>query len=390
MKKFSLFLGLMLILASFLMPTPKAVAITEPVVDKEFTPGFNYYGRDNSVFLSACTRFTPARSSHTNYFDLAVKNDQGAGYPIKASIRAGWSSEAPNETSLKAYTQSTFNNYAMGQGFSRFVSNDSETISLTVGTYYWICIDDLANNNATGWFYTASVADGYSRMGYPGDVQTPFNGSFGYRTFAYEPSTPADDLSGGTTPSGTTTGTTGANTTGNSKIANGAAPSSKISSSIAKPTNLTATYSAESKAVVISWKASATTTIGGYNLYRSITTGKDYIKIADTGKTTVTYSDSKINANTTYYYMVRAYKDDFESASSDEASALVPADALVGANAKTTTSASTTADNNKFEMTTLLWILSGAGILLLGILLLLILRRKRQAKNHTGDTKMSS
>ena len=388
MKKFSLFLGLMLISASFLLPIPKALAITEPVVDKEFTPGFNYYGRDNSVFLSACTRFTPARSSYTNYFDLAVKNDQGAGYPIKASIRTAITAEMPNTSVIKSYTQNTFKNYAMSEGMSTFLSDDRETISLTIGSNYFICIDDLANNNATGWFYTNPVSGGYTRMGYDGDVQNTFDGSFGYRTYAFNPADPSNPTGDptGDTNSGTTSTTT-SHTTGNSKIANGAAPSSKISSSIAKPTALTATYSTESKAVIVTWKASATSTIGGYNLYRSTTAGKDYKKIADTGKTTVTYSDSKINANTTYYYMVRAYKDDFESASSDEASAMVPADALVGANARAATSADTTSVNNKFEMTTLLWILSGAGVLLLGILILLILRRKRVAKNHQNIFK---
>lgn len=386
MKKISLFLGMMLIAASFLLSNSTAKATSETIVDKEFTPGYNYYGRDNSVFLSACTRFTPNKSTYASYIDLAVKNDQGASYPIRASLRAaGWSDEAPNEASLKTYTQATFNNYAMGQGFSRFNSSDGNGPTLTPGIYYWICIDDLANNNATGWFYTNPVSGGYTRMGYPGDVQTPFNGTFGYKTYAIESSTPSGDPSGGTT-TGTTTGNSSSKTTGNSNIAVGSAPSAKISSAITKPTNLAAAYSTDAKAVIVTWKASTTTTIGGYNIYRSTTSGKDYKKIADTGKITVTYSDSKINANTTYYYMVRAYKDDYESASSDEASALVPADAAVASKNLSSTSDST-ATNNKFEMTPLLWILSAAAVLLLGILILLILRRKRLTKETASTPK---
>lgn len=382
MKKISWILGIMLIAASFLLPTSKALAITEPVVDREFTPGFNYYGRDNSVFLSACTRFSPARSSHTNYFDLAVKNDQGAGYPIKASVRTALAPEMPNTSVIKSYTQNTFNNYAMGQGFSRFVSNDGEMITLTIGQQYFICIDDLANNNATGWFYTASISGGFSILGYDGDVQTPFSGTFGYKTYAFESSTSSDPTSGDTQNSTlNTTGTTGTNSTGNSSIAIGAAPSNKISSSIAKPTGLSAVYSAEAKAVTVSWKTSTTSTIGGYNLYRSISSGKDFKKIADTNKSTVTYSDSKINANTTYYYMVRAYKDDYESASSDEASALVPADAQVGANLINPASSDTSETNGKFEMTFLTWGLAGLAVILLGLLILLILHRHRKNKS---------
>lgn len=406
MKKFVLFLSFMLVAGSFLVSAPKAAAVTAPVVDKEFLPGFNSYGRDNSVFRSSCTRFTPTRASYTNYFDLAVKNDQGASYPMKASIRSAIDPTMPNTSAIKSYTQSTFNNYAMsGNLLSRFTSNDGETISLTIGANYFVCIDDLANNNATGWFYTLSVPGGYSIQGYPTeDVQNKFDGSFGYRTFAYEPTTPATDSgttgttgSTGSTGSTGTSGTTGStststsNTTGNSNVANGAAPTANPSSSIAKPTSPNAVYTLASKAVVITWKASTTASVGGYNIYRSTTAGSGYTKIADTASSVLTFNDTSLKAGTTYYYVIRTYKGTLESVSSDEVSALVPADAVVTTAADDTANKTTTTviEDNRF-LSPLFLTLVGAGLVLICLLALLIIRRKRIQKNSKTKTPEST
>lgn len=386
MKKVIVFLSFMLIAGSFLVSAPSVKAVSQAVTDSEFLPDANYYGSSYPPFVTACTRFVPSKSSYTNYFDLAVKNGQGSDQPITASLRS--SSGAIPGNIVKSYTQSTYNNYADGnKTMSRFVSNDSETVILSIGANYWLCIDSIdADAVNSGWFYKAN-GNGYSYRGINTDVTTDMAGvSFGYRTYAFDAGTPSGDTPGDST-GGTSQGTTGGTTTtGNSKIAQGAAPSNNISSAIAKPTGLTATYNATAKAVVLTWKASTTSTIGGYNVYRSETASKDYKKIGDTGKTTVTLSDANITASATYYYMVRAYKDIAESANSNEAFSLVPVDAEVKAKSAGPVTVAET-PKSRFEMTLLTWGLSTGAVLLLGILILLILRRKRQAKGTTALPK---
>ena len=58
--------------------------------------------------------------------------------------------------------------------------------------------------------------------------------------------------------------------------------------------------------VTLTWKAS-TSTVAGYNVYRSMVKGRDYVKInvaLVTGQTS--YKDETIQSGTTYYYLTRA------------------------------------------------------------------------------------
>ncbi len=376
MKKIIWFLGIFLVVGSFLVSLPMAKANSLPVVDSEFLPDANYYGESYPPFIRACTRFVPTRSSYSGAFDLAVKNGKGASQPITASLRS--SAGAIPGDAVKLYTQTSFNNYADGnKSMSQFVSNDQENVSVTVGAKYWLCIETIDSDVVnSGWFYKAN-ATGYSYRGINADPTTEMAGvSFGYRTYGYNPVTPppADP---GNTGVDTNIGTTPTTTTGSSNVAQGSVPSSNISSAIAKPTGLTAVYSADAKAVVLLWKASTTSTIGGYNIYRSAVSGKDYKKIADTGKTTVTYSNTTIVAGTTYFYMIRAYKDTAESANSDEASAIVPAGAAVTTDNSVATTSSTGVVDNKIEITPLIWALLAFAVVLIGLLIFLVVKRRK-------------
>ena len=58
--------------------------------------------------------------------------------------------------------------------------------------------------------------------------------------------------------------------------------------------------------VTLTWKAS-TSTVAGYNVYRSTVKGRDYVKInvaLVTGQTS--YKDETVQSGTTYYYVTRA------------------------------------------------------------------------------------
>lgn len=87
---------------------------------------------------------------------------------------------------------------------------------------------------------------------------------------------------------------------------------------------------AQGPAVVIGWTASPTVNISGYFIYRSLTPGNfgpGWVKMNPSGPTTaLTFTDTTVQRNITYYYVVTAYRgsDDSESLPTNEISAIVP------------------------------------------------------------------
>jgi Carboxypeptidase regulatory-like domain len=88
--------------------------------------------------------------------------------------------------------------------------------------------------------------------------------------------------------------------------------------------NFTATPQ-QSHTVALSWTASTTTTVTGYNVYRSTTNGSGYVKINSSLVTVLTYTDSTVLNGTTYYYVTTAVDSTgAESGYSNQATAVVP------------------------------------------------------------------
>lgn len=74
----------------------------------------------------------------------------------------------------------------------------------------------------------------------------------------------------------------------------------------------------------LNWTAS-TSTVSGYNVYRSTTSGTGYAKISTSLVTGVTYTDSTVQDATTYYYVVTSVDGSGnESAYSNQAEAVIP------------------------------------------------------------------
>ena len=89
------------------------------------------------------------------------------------------------------------------------------------------------------------------------------------------------------------------------------------------PTNLTATVSCSSGAITVNWTATTKTYASGHRVLRGTSSGGPYSQIAQvTPRTTTTYIDNP--AAGTYYYVVRAYYQNWESVNSNEASATTP------------------------------------------------------------------
>lgn len=76
--------------------------------------------------------------------------------------------------------------------------------------------------------------------------------------------------------------------------------------------------------VDLSWTASAST-VAGYNIYRSTTSGNGYIKLNGSLLPALTYTDSTLMTSTTYYYVTTAVDGSGnESPYSNEAQAIIP------------------------------------------------------------------
>ena len=76
--------------------------------------------------------------------------------------------------------------------------------------------------------------------------------------------------------------------------------------------------------VAVSWTAS-TSTVAGYNVYRSTTSGSGYVKLNSSLVTGLTYTDSNVLSGTTYYYVATAVDSSGnESTYSNQATAVIP------------------------------------------------------------------
>jgi hypothetical protein len=77
--------------------------------------------------------------------------------------------------------------------------------------------------------------------------------------------------------------------------------------------------------VALSWNASASTSITGYNIYRSINASGSYSRINSSPTNATKYADGTVAAGETYYYVVTAVNSGGqESAQSNQISATIP------------------------------------------------------------------
>jgi hypothetical protein len=75
----------------------------------------------------------------------------------------------------------------------------------------------------------------------------------------------------------------------------------------------------------LSWVASTSTNVAGYNIYRGSTSGGQYVQLNAIPVSALTYSDTTVQAGQTYYYVVKAVGSEGSlSAASNEAPAVIP------------------------------------------------------------------
>lgn len=77
--------------------------------------------------------------------------------------------------------------------------------------------------------------------------------------------------------------------------------------------------------VTVTWNASTTSGLAGYNVYRSTVSGGPYSRITSTPTTALQFTDSAVTAGQTYFYVVTAVGGNgVESVTSNEMKATVP------------------------------------------------------------------
>ncbi len=81
---------------------------------------------------------------------------------------------------------------------------------------------------------------------------------------------------------------------------------------------------ASTHTVSLTWNAS-TSTVSGYNVYRTTTSGLGYVRLNGSLLTSLSYTDSTLLSGTTYYYVTTAVDaSGNESTDSNEAQAIIP------------------------------------------------------------------
>jgi len=98
----------------------------------------------------------------------------------------------------------------------------------------------------------------------------------------------------------------------------------QVSTTIAKPNELTAKFVTKDETVTLSWKPSTTKDIDGYKIFRSEQEKTGYLKAGEVKKDILEFTDKYPVSNKTFFYQVRAFKNNVQSASSNTATIKIP------------------------------------------------------------------
>jgi len=289
-----------------------------------------HYTASSDEYL--CQKFKPSKDVIADYLyaNVAGTNSASAVMKIKADVNG-----APGSGSLAVYNApKTFEN--PGHTYLSLFTSSGYT-QVTSNQYYWLCLTAPAENDVW-WYATSPGSYDYGFLKH-GQYNTEANQDFGFEIWSSNmvepavvepvPTTP-DPTPDPTTPDQTpavttpTTATPAASTPLPTGVTagSGAAPAA-TSTSIKAPSDLVVADVAADQggAIKLDWKASTTTDIDGYKVFRSTEESKGFTEVAKTEKTILTYTDNTAAIGQKYYYMVRAYKTTKESASTSTLSA---------------------------------------------------------------------
>lgn len=156
-----------------------------------------------------------------------------------------------------------------------------------------------------------------------------------------------------------------------------------ISKDVKPPTNLKASWQKGHDAIMLVWQGSETQNIEDYWLYRSLKKDEEYEKVAQFPSSTLSYLERGLDKGQTYYYKLKAYKNNQTSEYSNIAGATI--ERQEESSAINQNQEPTEENSVKKKWQYFLW----ASYIILGLLvvclLLLYLKRrddKKRAKEH--------
>jgi len=192
------------------------------------------------------------------------------------------------------------------------IPNDRYTMYASASSPYAYWLSKMSDVYPRGMAIIDSVSDG--------DVDMVF-ATFGYTGTPPAAPDPVPTVTVSETSTGGDAGTASTSTTDSTSTST----ESTTSASISAPTSLTATAATEGTAssINLAWKASSTSDITGYRIYRSVSETTAFAELETVDKAVLTFSDSTAVANQPYYYHVRAYKGTSQSSKSNVATATI-------------------------------------------------------------------
>lgn len=235
-----------------------------------------------------------------------VKPEIGTSVPIKLEV----TSENAGGAVIASSTQTIPDSIA-------WVTFDLSDVATPLGLY-GIQLSDADPNKKAIWYLGTGTC--YDRGFAIWDNTAHQEVDFRFATYGFNPE--------GSNPSQTSSsdqGNTDSSISGNlgTYRGTGSVPAANTSSAITAPTNLVATNESNytGTGIRLNWTSSTTSTIDGYKIFRSGSASGGFTEISRTINGVTIYIDSTATIGQTYYYMVRAYKGNTESASSNVASA---------------------------------------------------------------------
>jgi len=303
-------------LFSFLVPASSYALAPVDQVCSTGVAGSNLYSFIGSNH-QAYQAFVPTKNT-LDAVAVRVKSEIGASSTIKMEIIDFLTPPYPTLASMTKTIGNT----------EEWVTFDFPDVSMPRSGYV-VLLKNVNQNEHAIWRQNHGNCD---PVGYSGDGETAdMSRDFGYAVYAYDSggngSNPGSNQppSNGNPPSGSSPGGNPPSSGPSSPIGttpgSGQPPAQITSKSIAPPTNLTAgdrglDYGG---AIDLEWKASQTSDIDGYKLFRRAEGDNEYVEIIKLPKTFTKFTDPWAIKDKTYYYTLRAFKGSDESVDSNVA-----------------------------------------------------------------------
>lgn len=311
-QKIIFVLSLPLLLCSFLIPTNSyALAPIDQVCSTGVASSnlYSFIGSNHMVYQA----FIPTKNT-LDAVGVRVKSEIGATSTVKMEIMDFLTPPFSTIASMTKTIGST----------EEWVTFDFPDVPMPRSGYV-IFLKNVSQNEHAIWRQNNGTCD---PRGFAIEEGIPnMSRDFGFAVYAYDSGGSNGNNSGNGSQPPAQNPPSGSSSSGTSPLGTSAGtqrpPAVQTSSAILPPTSLTAkdTELDYGGAIDLAWKASVSSDIDGYKVFRRSEGDWEYVEILRLPKTFTKFTDPWAEKDKTYYYMLRSYKGSQESANSNIASA---------------------------------------------------------------------